>query len=1118
MSIIKISFLLRSLSASWEYKKSTDNELWSDLAAKLEAKLSPVKPLQQPKGSVQCHFYIAADSSTDQCKKMVMELLAAMIPDEDTRKKIIVSVTEPDDEELLELNQTVADKETNPQFWGAVQNRLPAEGSEPKKKNEQPKENPLSKAAEKATNAMAPKTQPEPEDPQPPEDQEAEPPALSEQAEKIKALKEGLLGKVHGQRHAVDEVVQSIFECEMFAALNPDRKGPLATFLFTGPSGVGKTFLAELSAKLLDRPVLVVDMSEYSSNLANVKFNGEHGESAVVTGFVRKHPNGIIIFDEVEKAHINTIHLFLQILDAARLMDHQIKKEVSFRDTIIIMTTNAGKALYDDSTVCDLSATPRSVILDALRTEVNPQTREPFFPECITTRMANGHVILFNHLEPFSLMEIVKDEIALQLKLFEKSSGIKVQYDPRLLASLVMYNGGGMADARTLRGLARSILVRELQEIVMQLFSKGTAQVDALKNITITVDTECDDEDTRRLFVQQDKMRVAVFTDKLVNEFTDRANQEKAIFDVLSDEDSFKKRVRGVTDYVLLDPLCGLAAMEREPNDIADLDSAGMRMFDYLRDFAPEIPIYILDTATNLRSFDTLLANGARGVIRLKNADPTLFDKTLDTLSFSALINNAVYSLGRSGKFLHFSCAEYLIDETCAVLSFEKLLLKSAPRAGDSNMIARKGDNNNLKFSDVVGCRAAKETLKDYKEALDDPRKTALSGKKMPKGVLLYGPPGTGKTLLAKAMANECNATFFPVSATSFFGSLVGQTEKNIRDLFAKARKYAPSIIFIDEVDAIGRVRSGSVGSTHNEDALTTFLAEMDGFVTDEKRPVFIMAATNYAIAGDGGRVLDPAFVRRFDSKILIPLPDTDDRYELLKLSLKRHGIHFGESHEQTLRNMATRTAGMNNADLEMMNAQYARGLGDAEPDPAKYLDALDNFRYGEINKMRSKELRQTACHEAGHALICRLCGTTPSFLTVVSRGNFGGYMESAGEDTSSFTFQQLLDRVCRCLAGRAAEILCYGEEAGNNTGASSDIRMARYYLKASVNDYAMGDKLYAEWKPEEIEKLMQEQYARTQAMLQEHRDTLERLTDLLTAKKSLDQAQMEAFFQAENI
>ena len=163
--------------------------------------------------------------------------------------------------------------------------------------------------------------------------------------------------------------------------------------------------------------------------------------------------------------------------------------------------------------------------------------------------------------------------------------------------------------------------------------------------------------------------------------------------------------------------------------------------------------------------------------------------------------------------------------------------------------------------------------------------------------------------------------------ASNFFAPLVGQTEQNIRDVFKKARKYAPSIIFVDEVDAIARMRTGSVGSTHNEDALTVFLSEMDGFVVDEKRPVFVIAATNYELEGDSGRVLDSAFVRRFDQKLLIPLPDTDDRYLLLCKSLARHGVHFGADHEKILRNMAARTAGMNNADLEMVNANYVRTM-----------------------------------------------------------------------------------------------------------------------------------------------------------------------------------------------
>ena len=1102
MNIYKISFLFRSPSVKWDYKDAKGTELADDLAAAVTKAVEPSKAVRRDKGSFQLHFYVASDHSAEQYKALMDRLLQELVSDDGIRKKIIVSITEPDGNELKDLRQAV-DPQENEAFWQAV-DRAPREEKKPLAK---PDAKPISQVLEKAAEGLAPVEQ------EAPAEVPEEPVPLSAHAQNIQALREGLLSKIRGQRHAVDEVVQTVFETQMFSALDPERKGPLATFLFTGPSGVGKTYLAGLCGKLLGREMLVVDMSEYSDNLANLKFNGEHGQPAVVTDFVRKNPKGIIVFDEVEKAHINTIHLFLQILDGARLMDHKIGREVSFKDNIIIMTTNAGKALYEDATVCDLSATPRAVILDALRKDMNEQTRQPFFPECITTRMANGHVILFNHLEPYALLQIVRDEIALQMELFEKSSGIKVNYDPVSLSALVLYHGGGVSDARTLRGLARSVVVRELQEIVMQLLSMGTDRVDSLKDITITIDTR-EHPEVRGLFSSQDQMRVAVLTERPAACFTSGDPALQTDFEVFSDAQAFKRRVRGVTDYVLIDPLCGARETDRLPNDVEDLDSVGMEMFDYVREFAPEVPVYILDTTGGIRSFETLLARGGRGVIRVDRTAEETMKQTLQQLSFSALVNNAVYSLGRSGKFLSFNCAQYIIDESCAVVAFEKLKLKSAPQAGDGTVIARKGENNDLKFKDVVGCRSAKEALADYRDMLEDPRKTALKGKKMPKGVLLYGPPGTGKTMLAKAMANECKATFIPTSATTFFGPLVGQTESNIRELFRKARRYAPSIIFIDEVDAIGRVRTGSVGSTHNEDALNTFLAEMDGFVSDERRPVFILAATNYGLEGDGGRVLDPAFVRRFDRKILIPLPDIDDRYALLEMSLKRHGIHFGADHEKVLKNMAKRSSGMNNADLEMINANYARLLGEKEPDGVGYMDSLDAYRFGDVNKMDPDHLRQTACHEAGHALVCRLCGVTPSFLTVVSRGGYGGFMESAGEKQSgTYTYQELMDRVCRCLAGRVAEIEVYGEESGTNTGASSDLKQARYFMKVSLNDYAMGEKLYARWTQEELEQQMRLQYQRTVDMIRQNRGALDALTDRLVRHKSMDQTQLEEFF-----
>lgn len=1117
MNIAKLTILIRRTELLDSYKQKNGTDLWEDIQTAMNASGFRGLTVEIKGGTYHREYFVICSDGGRGVKDNIRACLAKKMTDERERRWIIFLSEEAKPQEVEAWILALGEAAHMPDIR-AFLNGLGEMSGKPSEEAELPPniipplppesettdfdgDNPgvmTKEKNEKGTGVAA---------------NQAESPLL-QQAVRIKTLKEGLLARIRGQRHAVEEMVQTIFECEMFSSVNSERKTPLATFLFTGPSGVGKTYLAESCGKLLNRPMLVVDMSEYSDNLANNKFNGEHGQPAVVTGFIRENPNGIIVFDEVEKAHINAIHLFLQILDAGRLMDHQIDREVSFKDSIIIMTTNAGKSLYEDSTVCDLSGTPRSVILDALRTDMNPQTREPFFPECITTRMANGHVILFNHLEPGSLLEIVRDEILLQASLFEKSSGIKLDLDAERLAALALYNGGGTADARTLRGLARNMVVRELQEMVMQLYRNKPQWVETLKTISLKVDVEEEDPEVEELFESKEDMYAIALTEKDGLLLRKEGKRQNTVFDVVKGEEAFKRRARGVVDYVLIDPVCGREEAEEPlPSDIEDLDSVGMRMFDYIREYFPEIPVYVLDTVGEApQCFETLLGRGARGIVR--TGETAVLGETLENLSFHARINNAAYRLARSGKFLTYNCAQYIPDAESALVIFERLSMKNAPLAGDAGSIAQKGENNNMGFDAIIGCKKAKETLGEYCKALDNPRKIAITGKKMPKGVLLYGPPGTGKTMLAKAMANECGATFFPTSATSFFGPYVGETEKNIRELFKKARRYAPSVIFIDEVDAIGRRRTGSSSTSHNEDALNTFLAEMDGFVADEKRPVFILAATNYDLEGDSGRVLDPAFVRRFDNKILIPLPDTDDRYKLLKMSLKRHGIHFGADHDAILKNMAQRTGGMNNADLEAMNSQFVRATGDEEPDRNKYMNTLDEFRFGEVNKMDPAHLRQTACHEAGHALVCRLCGTTPSFLTIVSRGNYGGFMEFAGEaDKGTFTFDELMDRVCRALAGRVAEVELYGKTAGINTGASSDIRSARYYVKSSLLDYAMGDRLYPGKIAEDAEELLQKQYTRTGDMLKKYRNALIALTERLVAEKSLDQPQLEAFF-----
>lgn len=1082
MSKIKISFIIRKSEIIWNYQNQKGKDFWSDVTEKISEKISPDTLTPDKRGNFQCNFYIDSDKEPDLYKKLCHDIVTELLGQKESMGVIVtVSSATVSKEESKEVKETEKIEKTE----------IPTE------------EKTVIQESEKKEIT------------------------LTDKIESFKKLKEELLKVVKGQRHAVDEVVQTIFESEMFSINNTKRKGPLATLLFAGPSGVGKTFLSETLSELLpefsfeDRPFLRVDMSGYSQPESVSELSGNNemykgSREGIVTGFVKKNPKCIILFDEVEKAHIDAILLFLQMLDGGYIVDTFTKEKVDFSNAIVIFTTNAGESLYEDTTVCDLSATPRKVILDGLRKDINPKTGEPFFPECITTRMANGHVILFNHLEPYALMEIIGNQIEKQIGFFEKSTGLRVEYDLKELSAFVLYNGGGTADARTLTGLARNIIVRELHEILMQSYALGSEKISSLQTINLTVDSREGNEEVRNLFENQDKLVASVFTDKTITEEMYAINTDVSS---TSDTEVFKKQLRGITDFVIIDVLCGNVEEEHIPSDIEDFNSDGIRMFDYVREYSPETPVYILDSSSgSIRSFETLLARGAKGVIRFNENEPYVFRDALKEVTISSIINNATYSLGRSGRYLSYNCAQY-IDDTCAVVSFERLQLKKAHSSEDTAMIIQSNTNTTITFDDIIGCKTAKKELREFRDILEDPRKAVLSGKKIPKGILFYGPPGTGKTMLAKAMANECKATFFATNATSFFNKYHGQTEENIREIFRKAKKYAPSIVFIDEIDAFAKARTGGDATHLTESALTTFLSEMDGFIVDEKRPVFIIAATNYEING-GPRVLDTAFVRRFDSKLYLPLPDEDERYELIVKFFEKHSINFGNGHEEALRVMAERTAGMSNADIENMNSNYLRTLGDEEPDRTKYLDHLDAYRFGDIRERDEKTVRQTAYHEGGHALIYRLCsGKTPLYLTVVSRGDYGGYMARSADDFSGkVTFGEFLNSVCCSLAGRAAEIEVYGEEEGLNTGASADIEHARAIITSSLKDYAMGETLVGEFDIKEAEKLLQDQFIRAKDLIARNRDILDKLVELLAEKNSLDEKFLDEFFTSQGI
>ena len=308
--------------------------------------------------------------------------------------------------------------------------------------------------------------------------EEALNPKLEDLAARLRTLRTDLMAKVFGQDHAVQAFVEGLFNAEVVATSDRERKAPRAVFVFAGPPGVGKTFLAELGASHLNRPFKRFDMSAYSDHQQQTALVGfeesyKGAQPGVLTGFVEKNPNAVLLFDEIEKAHLNTIHLFLQILDAGRLEDKFLKRDISFTDTTIIFTTNAGRKLYDHSSDNGVrsanAAFHRKTILDALENETDSRTGKPFFPSSICSRMATGYPVMFNHLRVNELERVVQAELGRVAGLLKRQYHKQVIFQELLPMCLVLREGA-RADARTLRSQAETFLKTELFKFC-QLFN-----------------------------------------------------------------------------------------------------------------------------------------------------------------------------------------------------------------------------------------------------------------------------------------------------------------------------------------------------------------------------------------------------------------------------------------------------------------------------------------------------------------------------------------------------------------------------------------------------------------------------------------------------------------------
>ena len=450
-------------------------------------------------------------------------------------------------------------------------------------------------------------------------------------------------------------------------------------------------------------------------------------------------------------------------------------------------------------------------------------------------------------------------------------------------------------------------------------------------------------------------------------------------------------------------------------------------------------------------------------------------------------------------------------------------------------------DKNKVTFADVAGIDEEKEELQEIVEFLKNPKKFTDMGARIPKGVLLVGQPGTGKTLLAKAVAGEAGVPFFIISGSDFVEMFVGVGASRVRDLFEEAKRNAPCIIFIDEIDAVGRQRGAGLGGGHDEreQTLNQMLVEMDGFSANEG--VIVLAATNRP------DVLDKALLRpgRFDRQIVVPAPDVKAREQILEVHARKKKL----ADDVDLNIIAKNTSGFTGADLEnVLNeaALLAARRDKHEISEREIEDAMVKVTMGPEKKTRvrsDKEKKLVAYHEGGHAVVSRYLKTQDPVheISIIPRGMAGGYtMYRPTEDKSFISKTEMLENIVSLLGGRASEELNLGDIS---TGASNDIERATQIAKAMVTKYGMSDRIgtitlgsdqdevfigrdwgheksYSEETAgvidEEIKKIIDKAYKEAKEILIAHKDKLDKVAEVLVEKEKISGEEFDAIFNGE--
>jgi len=833
-------------------------------------------------------------------------------------------------------------------------------------------------------------------------------------------LKRDLNKQVIGQREAIESLTKGYLTSNIGLS-----EGPRLIFTFAGPSGVGKTYLSSIFCDLLNQyeqsgyAFTTFNMEQYADKQDAMKLFGsglQYNEAnlGVLTSAVRAQPRQVLLFDEIEKAHANVTQSLLSILDKGIAQDQTSQEFISFEQCIVIFTTNLGQEVLTNN-----HQKHQLNIFDVLRHAENPATKTKLSVEFIN-RLAKGYSVAFNPLQINHFVYLAEKELC---KVTDYQEMLEFKW-PENFASFL------------LQSLAPEITARQLTNCLVKLKADILVKASSLIDddmlpisCAVSVTENMPGIDVKKLVLFDNDPRLQ--SQLTQSEFS----LSTTVVDSFEDIRSMLEQHR--PDAFLVD-------IESVTNGVLSLNE----VTEHVQNINNRLPIFsyrVVATQADCLE-EQILNHNVREHFEL--------DLATFSLSFPAMIKRINYYLTMEKTLLTMTARNEQLQYQCQVVknnkildvSFSKLSRRQVIQSTDlqeTSLFNHSLPDNSL--DDVIGLERAKNRLVEVIGWLKSPEKLLNFGVKVPTGFLFSGPPGTGKTLLAKAVAGECDLPFFSVTASELSTPHSGGTTENIKQLFATARKYAPSIVFIDEIDAIATQRTNNTDSSSRDKNLTVnaLLTEMDGFISSEA-PVFVMAATNHP------QLLDSAITRpgRFDETIYCDLPNKNARLIFFKRFASKHKLNWQEAE---LHQLVSSAQGMSSAEIDQVQRESIyQAVGANQQLTTEHIkQTMIRIVYGAPSEhilLGEDEKRRTAYHEAAHLLVNKILFPKQriDFVTIEPRNQSLGFVATrAAEEYESYSKRRVMNQLQVLLAGRVAEKLCTQDSDEVSTGASNDIEKA---------------------------------------------------------------------------